>query len=141
MKLVLTFTMMAVMLQLGACSNGVNTDNGSGLPTGTWVALEPVQCLGNPWEQDWLSQDGHDPESYPKNPTLKGLEPAEFDIVRNFYLVHGVEVLDSAWAPKFEVVCMACSCPEGHTMFLLVRARDVEAMHALGYRTEAPRHD
>ena len=45
--------------------------------TQTWVAIEPIQCLGNPWEQDWLDNNNGEYDAYPKDPTTPGLEPEE----------------------------------------------------------------
>jgi hypothetical protein len=104
----------------------------------TWVAIEPTQCLTNPWEQDWLSRNNGNYSAYPKDPTTPGLEPEEFAIIQEYYDRQGVVVMDGATAPKYDVVCLACTCPEGHTMFLLVRGEDVEAMIGFGYRIEAP---
>ena len=104
----------------------------------TWVAIEPIQCLGNPWEQDWLENNNGDYHSYPKDPTTPGLEPEELEIIQDYYERQGVTVFDGKNIPKYEQVCLACSCPEGHTLYLLVRDQDVETMVALGYRVEAP---
>jgi hypothetical protein len=104
----------------------------------TWVAIEPIQCLGNPWEQDWLANNHGDYASYPKDPTTPELEPEELDIIKDYYERQGVIVSDGVNAPKYDNVCTACSCPEGHTLFLLVRDEDVQTMVALGYRVESP---
>jgi len=104
----------------------------------TWVAMEPIQCLGNPWEQDWLQHNNGDYGSYPKDPTTPGLEPEELEIIQDYYERQGVTVSDGMNVPKYEEVCLACSCPEGHTLYLLVPDQDVETMVALGYRVESP---
>lgn len=106
--------------------------------TGTWVAIEPRQCLTNPWEQDWLAQHDGDYARYPKDHATPGLEPEEFAIIVDYYARQGVEVFAGATAPKYEVICLMCSCPEGHTMFLQVRVSDVETMISFGYRVETP---
>ena len=104
----------------------------------TWVAIEPIQCLGNPWEQDWLENNNWDYHSYPKDPTTPGLEPEELEIIQDYYERQGVTVFEGKNVPKYEEVCLACSCPEGHTLYLLVRDQDVETMVTLGYRVESP---
>ena len=103
-----------------------------------WVAIEPTQCLTNTWEQDWLERNNRDYSSYPKDPVRPGLEPEEFEVVQDYYSRQKVVVFDSATAAKFDAVCLACSCPEGHTMYLLVSGEDVESMIGFGYRLEAP---
>ncbi|HEU4366591.1 MAG TPA: hypothetical protein VFT13_14140, partial [Candidatus Krumholzibacteria bacterium] len=75
-------------------------------PTSTWVAIEPTQCLTNPWEQDWLAQHDGDYARYPKDHATPGLEPAEFAIIVDYYARQGVEVFAGATAPKYEAVCL-----------------------------------
>lgn len=110
----------------------------SSLRQTVWVAIEPRQCLTNPWEQDWLQQSGGAYEDYPKDPMRPGLEPEELEIIQDYYARLGVVVSDGTTRKKYEVVCMACSCPEGHTLYLQVRPQDVRTMVAFGYRVEAP---
>ena len=108
-------------------------------PGRVWVALEPIQCLGNPWERDWLESHNWDYSGYPKDPTAPGLEPEEFAIIQDFYDRAGVVVFEAETALKYEAVCLACSCPEGHTLYLLVSAESVQKMMELGYRVESPK--
>jgi hypothetical protein len=103
----------------------------------TWVAIEPIQCLGNPWEQDWLDNGG-DYQDYPKDPTTPALEQAELEIIKDYYQRQGVEVSDGLNEPKYDNVCLACSCPEGQTLYLQVREEDIPTMLSLGYRLESP---
>jgi hypothetical protein len=105
------------------------------------VAIEPTQCLTNAWEADWLAQHGGDYAAYPKDPARPGLEPEEIAIIKDYYQRQGVVVSDTATAPKYESVCLACTCPEGHTMYLRVRSQDVDTMIGFGYRVEAPPGD
>lgn len=104
----------------------------------TWVAIEPTQCLTNAWEADWLAQHGNDYASYPKDFSTPGLEPEEVAIITDYYRRQGVEVSGTATMPKYGIVCLACNCAEGHTMFLRVREGDVETMIGFGYRVESP---
>jgi len=108
-------------------------------PDQLWVAMEPIQCLGNPWERDWLESHNWDYSGYPKDPTTPGLEPEEFAIIQDFYDRLGVTVFEAETAPKNEAVCLACSCPEGHTLYLFVAAEDVQKMMEFGYRVESPK--
>jgi hypothetical protein len=104
-------------------------------PGRVWVAAEPVQCLGNAWEQDWMtSHDG----PYPKDHSRPGLEPEEVAILRDYYERQGVTVFRVTTRAKYAVVCEACSCAEGYTLYLQVRDQDLEKMLSLGYREESP---
>ena len=105
-------------------------------PDRVWVATEPIQCLGNPWEQDWLaSHDGQ----YPKDYSKPGLEPEEIAIIRDYYERQGVTVFRVTTRGKYEVVCAACSCPEGYSLYLEVQDEDLEEMLSFGYREELPK--
>jgi hypothetical protein len=108
------------------------------IPDPVWVATEPIQCLGNPWEQAWLEANDWNYYAYPKDPTKPGLEPEEVKIITDYYAQQDVIISEALGTPRFEGVCAACSCPEGHTLYLEVRAEDVEKMLSLGYREEAP---
>jgi hypothetical protein len=140
-SIVLAIPSIALVLLGASCDS---RDSGSDIPGPitqigqlAWVAIEPRQCMTNPWEVDWLLQHG-DSESYPKDPRQPGLEPGEVLIIQDYYSRQGVIVSDTATAPRYEVVCMACTCPEGHTMYLRVREGDVETMTGFGYRVESP---
>jgi hypothetical protein len=92
----------------------------------TWVEIEPVQCLENTWEQDWLRSHKNDYSSYPTD--------NEFEIIKDFYNKQGVTIIDVQSEKKYEVVCLACSCPRGDVLSLLVFDSDVESMLDLGFK-------
>jgi hypothetical protein len=133
----------ALVILLAGCDSDDSSPHGPGpitrIQAPSWMAIEPTQCLTNPWEEDWLAQPGNTYVDYPKDYATPGLDPGEIAIIKDYYLRHGVVVVETATTMRFEVVCLACSCPEGHTMYLLVRARDVATMLSLGYRRESPR--
>jgi hypothetical protein len=108
--------------------------------TGTWVAAEPTQCLTNSWEQDWLERHDWDYAGYPKDPTHPGLEPEEVEVITDYYSRQGVVVSEATTRDQYQAVCLACSCPEGHTMYLRIRDEDVQTMLGFGYRVESPRN-
>ena len=104
----------------------------------SWVAIEPRQCLTNSWEQDWLDRHGND-ERYPSDPTWpRRFTPEEIAIIQDYYSRQGVVVFQATARQSSDVVCLACSCGEGHTLYLLVRDEDVETMVGFGYRVEMP---
>jgi hypothetical protein len=97
-----------------------------------WVATEPVQCLGNAWEQDWLARHGNDYGAYPRD-----LDSQKTIMVR-YYAKFGVSVKEIESIVKFPVTCLACACPRGDTLYLLVPEDDANTMIFLGYRREEP---
>ncbi len=94
----------------------------------SWVEIDPIQCLGNPWEIDWLK----DNDDYPRDVHTLELEQGEEDIIKEYYLKQGVSILkvESEWT--HDIVCEACSCPQGYTLYLLVS--DVDKMIKLGHK-------
>lgn len=93
----------------------------------TWLDYVPVQCMGNPWEQDWLESNGGDSASYPKEREMK--------IIKSYFEKNGVQVFDMRRAQRaFDQVCLACSCPRGDLISLLVSDSQVEKMLALGFK-------
>lgn len=130
---------ISLALSLLSVTSCISEDVNVPAPGRVWVATEPIQCLGNPWEHDWLESHSGDHSGYPKDPSTPGLEPKEIAIIQSYYGRQGIEVFATETARKFDVVCLACSCPEGHTLYLLVREQEVEQMIEFGYREESPR--
>jgi hypothetical protein len=135
-------TSVVLMCLAAACqtedSSSLEPSSLSRAQAPVWVAIEPKQCLSNAWEMDWLARHHNDYAAYPKDRTLQGLGHDEITIITSYYKRQGVVVSDTAAAPKFAAVCAGCACPEGHTLFLRVRADDVDTMIGFGYRVEAP---
>jgi len=97
-----------------------------------WVAIEPIQCLGNSWEQDWLEKNDNNYSGYPRD------REGEFAVIKAYFEGIGVEVHALASRPKYDIVCCACSCARGDTLYLLVNLRDVDRVEDMGFRCEAP---
>jgi hypothetical protein len=96
----------------------------------TWVAIDPIQCMGNPWEREWLEE--HEWELYPRE-----LED-KLPIIVDYYQRQGFRIFDSRILVTYGAVCLACSCPAGYTVYLQVFHRDVPELLELGFRIESP---
>ena len=96
----------------------------------TWVAIDPIQCMLNPWEQEWLEE--HPGEMYPLE--LEEMLP----IIIDYYERLGIRVIDSEIYWTHNEVCLACTCAAGYTVYFLVRKWDVGRMLDLGFRLENP---
>ena len=94
------------------------------------VAIDPIQCMGNPWEREWLEE--HEWELYPRE-----LED-KLPIIVDYYQRQGFMISDSTILWTHNSVCLACSCPAGYTVYFLVSRRDVQMMLELGFRIESP---
>lgn len=97
-----------------------------------WVAIEPIQCLGNSWERDWLERNDGDYAGYPQDLA------SQFRIIKAYFEEQGVSVHAMTSRTKYKRVCLACFCPRGDTLYIQVDAGDVEAMEREGFRREAP---
>ena len=108
-------------------------------PGATWVQQQPVQCLGNPWEEAWLAAHHGDASQYPLGDPLI-IEPPEADIIKEHYRGEGITVLDVRSMTLDQLsgepvgVCMACHCPQGYMLYLQVSDANVPRMSERGYR-------
>ena len=98
----------------------------------TWVEIDLVQCMNNPWEIDWLRTHNWNSSAYPTHGL--DLDPQEIEIIKNYYAKQGITVFDARSEWTHEAACLACSCSVGHTLYLLVSDDDVDSMLELGYR-------
>jgi hypothetical protein len=94
------------------------------------MAIDPIQCMGNPWEQEWLAE--HPGEQYPRD--LYRRVP----IIRDYYERQGIEIQDITAAYTYSVVCHACSCPAGYTVWIRVDLGYIDALVDMGFREEWP---
>jgi hypothetical protein len=99
----------------------------------TWVAIDPIQCMLNPWEQEWLEE--HPGEMYPLE--LEEMLP----IIIDYYEKLGIRIYESKIMWTHNSVCLACSCPAGYTVYFQVSRWDVRRMLDLGFRVETPDAD
>lgn len=97
-----------------------------------WVAGEPIQCLSNVWEQDWIEKHGGDASLYPTDIAEQN------KIIDAFFTQQGADVSSIARRQLDGAVCLACSCPAGYTLYLEIPEDAVELMSQYGFRLEAP---
>lgn len=98
----------------------------------TWVALTMRQCLGNPWERDWLNQDGNEYSEYPIDIN------EQTEIARDYYYRQEIELIDLKMCFTGVCACTACSCCSGYTLWLYVPDKYLDTLIDLGYRKEDP---
>ena len=97
-----------------------------------WVIVRPVQCLGNPWEKDWLARNKNQAAKYPRT--------EEFEVLAAYFARKKIPVLDIRVKPyvKGDMLCQACDCPRGDTLFLMIYAKHAPKMVRLGYTERMP---
>ena len=98
-----------------------------------WVKIDPIQCFGNPWEIDWVKNNQNDNLNYPKNLHSQDLSLEEIEIIKNYYNKQGIQIHDLKIKWTYDVVCEACNCPKGYTLYLQISKEDVDKMLELGY--------
>jgi hypothetical protein len=103
------------------------------LDLGVWMAIDPIQCLGNPWERDWLANHDGDYAGYPRD--LAG----QFEVIKSYYEDLGVDIRGMASRRKYSIVCCACQCARGDAVYVCVGTEVIETMKAEGFRLESPR--
>ena len=114
---------------------GCTTDGPLQPPFGkrfTWVAIDPIQCMGNPWEIEWLEEHDWDYSSYPRE--LKDRLP----IIVDYYKWQGIKIYCSMAMWTYSATCDACGCPAGYTVYFSVSNRDVPKVLKMGFRIESP---
>lgn len=98
-----------------------------------WVNKDPIQCLGNPWEFDWLKKNKGKYNEYPIGDRKK-IDTEEIIIIKDFFSNLGVNIFDIKSEITHEITCSACSCPQGHTLYVLVSPVDAEKMVEFGWK-------
>lgn len=106
--------------------NLVNSDS----PKSYWLRLTMIQCLGNPWEGYWLGQPGNEYDDYPTE-----IEE-QVEIAREYYLLQGIEFFDIKMCFTGVCPCLACSCCEGHSLYLRVSEGYKDTLIELGYQVD-----
>ena len=111
-----TLLICAILLFWVSCNKG---------PERELVYIDPIQCLGNPWDGDWL--ESNDVEDYPQT------ESGRLQIFTDYYEKLGVKMVDvySEWV--YNATCDACSCPTGERYYCMVDEADVDFLLESGF--------
>ncbi|HBH46026.1 MAG TPA: hypothetical protein DDX47_01500 [Candidatus Jacksonbacteria bacterium] len=78
-----------------------------------WLKIDPVQCGGNPWEQDWVKMQDVEP--------VNGFPYYQEDkIIIDYFAKQNIGVKSAVLReyPSDIGVCAACTCPRGDTLYL-----------------------
>ena len=103
------------------------TSSNMDLDNSIWVEIDPVQCLGNSWELDWIKNNPN--KEYPRGHILV-IEKEEKEIIKNYYEKQGISILNiksEEYTPDF-AVCEFCSCPQGYTLYIQINKKDLQAI-------------
>lgn len=129
-------SIFTLLIAVAAFSTGCGSSKKSATedPTSVWMETDPIQCLANPWEEDWLSKPGRDYGDYPIG-NQRVVEEPESEIIRDFFKRHGITVYEviSKPYPDDMAVCEACTCPAGYTLYLRVPLSDTEKLSTFNF--------
>lgn len=128
-----TIALLLVFAAISTACNGSKQVATEEAPS-VWMETDPIQCLGNPWEEDWLSKEGREYGDYPKgNPRI--VEKQEMEIIIDFFKRKGVSVyeVNSKSYPEEMAVCDACTCPAGYTLYLRVPESQAEKLEGFKF--------
>ena len=98
-----------------------------------WVSIDPIQCLGNPWEQAWLEANE---ENYDLWRDLS--ETEKLDVFKAYHEEQGVTIYDMKRTFPYEVTCAACVCPRGDRFYCYIEDSDVDTMLEWGFVLDYP---
>jgi len=114
-----------------------DTINGS---EDVWVEIDPIQCLWNPWEKDWIENRENNFSVYPRNIHTLWVDQEEINIIKEYYKKQGFTIIGIktlTFEEKFGKkvgLCEACNCLDGYTLYLLIPKEDVDKIIGLGFK-------
>lgn len=95
----------------------------------TEVAYDPIQCQGNPWEEDWLLAHPNDPNAQ------EYVKAHDLSLFKAYYEREAdVEIFEVKKETVHQAVCLACSCPRGDRLTVTVAAEDVAKLLEMGFK-------
>lgn len=94
-----------------------------------WVFIDPIQCMGNPWEQARLKEYGN-------NQPGRLTPEEELDLIEEYYEDQGVTIYRVKRTYPYNATCDACSCPRGDRIHCSVRERDIDRLLEMGFTVE-----
>lgn len=129
-----------LLIGLWSCNNSKESAQQAQAET-MWMVTQPVQCLGNPWEEAWLLANDQKAAAYPRG-EVRIVEAEEAAIIRQFFEEQGITVyaVKGIPFPEGTMVCDACHCPQGYDLYVQVKSADRGTMQEqYGFSpTEAP---
>lgn len=128
--------LLLLCVSMLGCKPGKDSSSSSG--DQVWLWTDPVQCLTNPWESNWLSEGGREYQDYPIGDNLI-VEEEEAEIIKGYFLEKEKVTIHDLYSRKYEEVglsqsvCEACHCPQGYRLFVLVDQDKMKLMEEKGF--------
>ncbi len=96
-----------------------------------WFFIEPVQCMGNPWEYAWLEENNYDYELW-----REMTEQEKLEVFEEYYEDQGVQIYSIKYTWPYEATCDGCFCPNGDRIHCLIHENDIDQMVVWGFVEE-----
>ena len=94
----------------------------------TWVGRVLTQCLTNPWESDWLDNNG---DNYSTYHSFDGNEI--LNVIKNYYGKKGITIFDTKTdMTHFLSLCEGCGCSAG-AQYVLVSDNSLKLILTQGF--------
>ncbi len=120
------YFIFTVIIFLGIISQGCEEDANR-----EWVTIDPIQCMGNTWEQDWLEKNNDDYELYSKFSDSQRLQ-----IFEQYFENLGIEIYKLEQTYPYDATCAACFCPRGDLIHCFINENDIDQMLSLGFKIQ-----
>jgi len=119
LKHVLIISLLVLLFTTISCNNHSADSEENEI----WVYIDPIQCLSNPWEQEWLENHNNDFDAYNQ------LSEAEKQTVFvDYYGDLGIDIYDFYKTEPYESACSACVCPTGERYHCLIDESDQQSL-------------
>ena len=93
-----------------------------------WVGRVLTQCLTNPWESDWLTNNDDDHSTYVSLDSDEVLK-----VIKNYYGKKGIVIFDAKTdMTHYRSICEGCGCSAG-AQYVLVSDNSLELSLAQGF--------
>ena len=113
----------------------INQNQNQPIKNNIWLTMNPIKCLGNPWEFDWLKNNNNQYNKYPTGNATK-IDTEEIIILKNFYAQQGINILNTKSTPLEKEVCNTCSCDQGYKLDILTLEKNAEKMIQIGWERQ-----
>lgn len=117
------YLIFSIILILGLFSQACKEDENR-----QWVTIDPIQCMGNSWEQDWLEKNNGDYDLYSTFNNNNRLQ-----IFKQYFENLGIEIYKIEQTYPYDATCDACICPRGDRIHCFINENDVDQMISYGF--------
>lgn len=103
-----------------------------------WLEKNPIKCLGNAWEFNWLVNHPNKYNEYPSN-NPNSISSEEIKILKDYYKLKNINIINtkSTLLKNTDTSnlkpCDLCSCPQGYTLYISTDVEGAKRLLKLGW--------